>query len=44
MWMLYNLLIAAATCFLIIQYDWSMWTWLIAFLMMVTKVDGKKND
>jgi hypothetical protein len=40
----YNVTIAAGTCYLIVEHNWSMWTWLLAFLMMMTKVDTKKND
>lgn len=39
---LWNIFIAAVTTLLIVEYNWSLWTWLITFAFSIFEV--KKDD
>ena len=41
---LYNLCVAAAATALIVIFEWSIFTWLGALLLMVVDVEEVKND
>jgi hypothetical protein len=40
--LLYNFAILAGASYLIVVYDWSMWTYLLAMLFLINW--GKNND
>lgn len=41
---LYNLVIVAGTTFLIVEYEWSMWCYLLALMFMSNVKTGKAAE
>jgi hypothetical protein len=41
--LLYNFAIVAGTTYVVINYNWSMWTYLLAILFMMSVKDEQKN-
>ena len=39
--LLYNFAILAGTTYVVINYNWSMWTYLLAILFMLSEEDKK---
>ena len=43
-YLIYNLAIIAGTTYLVVEYDWSMWCYLLAMCFLITRSSSEKKD